>query len=193
MPRGLLLLIGVLALVGPSCGKRPKPVTSYSGARMMATPGIALPVVTPPVQKADAVNLPDDLPVVGVVVNGRARAYSLLALSPLDRHVVNDLIDDVPVSVAYCDIARCLRVYTHEQRGEAIDLSQTGRTNEGLLLKYEGRMYAQMPGTVPGGGGTKLPLETLVSVETTWKAWRQMHPNTEVYTGEALPAPPNNL
>jgi hypothetical protein len=193
MPRCscLLLIVAVLACEG--CARKPKYTTPImpGGKMMMATPGLASPVVTPSVKRAEEVDLPDELPVVGVVVGGKSRAYTIAALSPMNRHVVNDLIDGVPVSVTYCDVAKCLRVYTDAKRGKPLEIQQTGRTNEGLLLRYEGRIFVQVPGSVPGGSGEKAPLEELNAEETTWKAWRQKHPGTEIYTGaEADPSGP---
>lgn len=149
---------------------------------MMATPGIAPPIVTPPVRRADDVDLPDDAPVVGVVVHGKARAYALASLSPMLRHVVNDLIDEVPVSVTYCDLARCARACTSDRHGKPLARSQTGRRNDGLLLTYEGHVYAQATGQPLGDEGGP-PLRGMELEETTWKAWQEKHVATEVYVG----------
>jgi hypothetical protein len=166
---------------------------SLEEQKKMATMGNASAVVTPPVEGVDAANLPDDCPVVGVVIDGKPRAYVIAALKPFHSHVVNDLVGDVPVSVTYCDLANCLRVYTFDKRGEPIPLTQAGRTGEGLLLRYEDRIYAQVAESLPGGGGQEPPLQKLAFEKTTWKSWRQAHPSTDVYIGSVSHQPaPNN-
>lgn len=195
MLRSCALLLGILALAGPGCGRRAKPVSSFPGAGRMMAAGTAAAVVTPRVEPADETKLPDDLLVVGVVVNGQARAYSVAALAPLSGHVVNDLIGDVPVSVTYCSLFDCLRVYTHEQRGEPIPLMHVGRTGQGLVLRYQNRVYVQVPGSLPGGEGEEPPLGKVEFEKMTWKAWREKHPRTQVYVGGAtrpLAPVPNN-
>ena len=79
-------------------------------------PGIANPVFVAPTDS----RLSSELPVIGIVVEGRSFAYSIPALSmPTElesvtsvydlarRHVVNQLIDDKAVTVTYCDLSHC--------------------------------------------------------------------------------------
>jgi hypothetical protein len=149
---------------------------------MMPTPWIAPGVSRPPMRAAKDAGLEDEAPVVGVVVAGKARAYSLAALSHISRHVVNDRLGDVPVTVTYCDLYQCLRIFTDEGRTEALELSQGGRGTDGLVLLYGGTFYNQSTGerTSPGD---PLPLRPVPHEQTTWKAWRAKHPETDVYTG----------
>ena len=59
--------------------------------------------------KAAEANLrPDDF-VIGVAFGGKTRAYRLGALENPMGHLVNDMIDGVAISVAYCDLTRCVR------------------------------------------------------------------------------------
>src|SRR5262249_40673622 len=64
----------------------------------------------PPIVAAGDAGLNDNEEVIGVDVRGKARAYRLSALLDRQHHVVNDLIDGVPVTVTYCDLSNCLRV-----------------------------------------------------------------------------------
>ena len=193
MTRLCAFFLAVALLPASGCaGKSPPTGATLASPKQVVTMAGAAAVVTPRVDPGDEVKLPDNFPVVGVVVEGRARAYSIAALTPLNGHVVNDLIGEVPVSVTYCSIYRCLRVYTHDQRGEPIPLVLTGHTNEGLLLRYQNRIYSQVAGAQPGGDWEEPPLQKLSFQQTTWKAWREQHPRTEVYTGSAGLAPPNN-
>ncbi len=179
----LLLVAAVFAAFG--CGGKPaKPrFDAKVMAGKVATPGTYPPVVTPAAKKVADARLADDCPVVGVVVKGKARAYTIEALSSMQRHVVNDLISGVPVTVTYCDLAKCLRVYSHPAQGKPLELHQVGRSNTGLLLRYEGRIYAQATGKTFGGEEVELGLEQVEATETTWRAWRERYPDTDVYVG----------
>src|SRR4051812_31233538 len=65
----------------------------------------------PRVVGAKGSNLPPDATVVGIEVGGNARAYGVGAFQHPRGQLVNDLIGGVPVSVAYCNLSDCLRVY----------------------------------------------------------------------------------
>jgi hypothetical protein len=188
MSRSLKLVLGAM-LVAQGCGKPPtKPApSSFPPGSMMPTPWMAQGVRVPPVKSANDVALGDDVRVVGVVVGGKARAYTLLAMSPPDRHIVNDLIGNVPVTISYCDTADCLRVFTDKSRGEPLEVSQMGRISDGLLLRYKGNAFAQSTGKRAYGEGPDLPLSQMKVERTSWKTWREKHPLTEIYTGTELP------
>src|SRR4051812_11606994 len=69
-------------------------------------------IVRPPIVEAGASDLRPDEEVIGVEVDGRPRAYRLSAFRDPAHHVVNDLIDGVPLTVSYCDLNDCVRTYT---------------------------------------------------------------------------------
>lgn len=146
-----------------------------------ATPGIRLP----PMHPAASAHLHDDDEVLGVVVGGKARAYSLEALSGgLTRHVVNDLVGGQPVSVAYCDIDDCARVYSGPPGQEPLDVGVLTKLKVGLALRVGEADYAQETGERLGNGpGGHIPLPELEYVRTTWRKWREAHPDTDVYEG----------
>jgi hypothetical protein len=150
----------------------------------MSTPFVWQGVRQPPTLSAARASLADDDPVIGVCAGGQARAYSLRALSAMTGHVVNDVLKDVPVSVTYCDRSRCSRVFTGPGRGAPLDLDQGGLHQDRLLLKRGGVFYYQDSGeTLAPGGGPALPYEAHPFERTTWKAWREAHPDTDVYVG----------
>jgi hypothetical protein len=181
MSRSWFLLLPLTWVTCLGCERPTKPIPRPPGG-MMPTPWMAPGIRKPPVRAAADAGLQDSDPVVGVVVAGKARAYSLAALSPNGRHVVNDVVGGVPVTVTYCDLARCLRVHTDEGKHDALDMSQAGRGTDGLMVTYGGRVYSQATGQ-ESSGGDPLPLKGLPHEQTTWKAWREKHPETEVYTG----------
>jgi hypothetical protein len=193
MPR--VLLIG-LVLIGSGCAKPPESAqkSRVSDGMMMrlGMPELIPPIRKPPVKLPSEVTLPDDFRVVGVVVGGKARAYSLMALAAPDGYIVNDLIGDVPVSLAYCNTTRTVHLFTHESRGSALDVGQGGQFTDGLVIRYQGRFYSAKTGKPRSGDGPDLPLLRQAFEETTWKQWRDKQPTTEIYVGpDPLPLGPD--
>jgi hypothetical protein len=134
---------------------------------------------------ADA-DLPDDAEVIGVSAGGRARAYLVKALAGLPtNHVVNDLVGGCAVTVTFCDRKGCARVYGGGRAEVPLDLGVGGYVNQGLSLRLGDAAYSQETGEcVDPGGGPPLPYEQFPSERTTWKAWREAHPDTDVYVGD---------
>jgi hypothetical protein len=132
-------------------------------------------------QPALSATLPDDAEIVGVVVNGKARAYLLKALAPLDHHVVNDLVAGVPLSITYCNETQCLRAFTGKTAGQPLDIWTGGYAN-GLLLKVGSDFFEQQSGKGLSPG-TTFPYQDYPHERTTWKAWKEAHPASEVYAG----------
>jgi Protein of unknown function (DUF3179) len=147
-------------------------------------------VRTPPAVAAEAAGLDDAEEVVGVVVNGVARAYRLGAFRDPQHHVVNDLVGGTPVSVAYCDLTDCIRTYTGPG-AEPLRVRIAGIKDGSLVVKLDGVYYDHQTGGVVEGppGAAPLPHDQVPWTRTTWGGWRREHPATEVCVG--LAAAPN--
>jgi hypothetical protein len=137
----------------------------------------------PPIVPADKAELSDDDEVIGVVVDGKARAYQLKALYIGRHHVVNDLIDGVPISVAYCNITNCTQVYTSRGKTEPLDVWQSGFGGGGLVVKIEGVDYRHRTGEPlePGPDVPPIPYENYPWIRTTWKEWKRQYPGTDAF------------
>jgi Protein of unknown function (DUF3179) len=144
-------------------------------------------VVRPPVVNADAARLDDAEEVIGVEVAGKARAYRLKAMRNRDLHVINDLIGEVPVTVAYCDLSDCVRGYTDAKGKEPLDIAVAGLNNSEMVVKSGGVLYVHKTGRAlkPGASPTSIPHKTLVPQRMTWKEWTRLHPRSDVYEGES--------
>jgi hypothetical protein len=140
-------------------------------------------ILRPPTVPADRAELPDDEEVIGVVAEGKARAYQLKALYVGRHHVINDLIGSVPISVAYCDISNCTHVYTRHGTTEPLDVWQSGFGKGGLVLKIEGVAYRHQTGEPlePGPSIPPIPYENYPWIRTTWKEWKRERPGTDIY------------
>jgi len=140
-------------------------------------PGLYQPAAVP----AEVAELDDGEEVIGVSVNGRHRAYRLKAMASILAHVVNDLFDDTPVSVTYCDQTDCVRAFTGAASDESLPIMLGGRARS-MVLRVGSGFYFQdnvepfNPERMPPFPYPSYPFE-----RTTWKRWRDAHPDTDVF------------
>ena len=100
------------------------------------------------------------------------------------KHVVNDLIHDIPVSVTYCSITHCVRAFTAAARGEALKLHVGGLKDSRMLLSDdEHHTYRQETAEPVDPQSPPLPFEPHPFEVTTWKEWRAANPDTDIYVG----------
>jgi hypothetical protein len=139
-------------------------------------------VIEPPFLSSSEAPWNDEDQVIGVVVRGQARAYLVSALSRPDRHVINDRIGQIPVSITYCNIDLCARAFTKEGTDSHLDLAVGGQHNfRGLLLLVGNARFYQnsLEPYEPGQPLSRFPYQELPLTVTTWKTWRELHPNTQ--------------
>ena len=146
-------------------------------------------LIRPPISGVEGSGMRDDDEVIGIEVGGRARCYRLGALDNRTNHVVNDLIGGIPVSVTYCDITNCVRVYTDPNGTTPLGFGVGGLfTGDGpeMVVKLDGDFYLQKSGKriKPGPGPAGIPYDLIEPTRTTWKEWVRRHPQTDVYAGD---------
>jgi Protein of unknown function (DUF3179) len=178
---------------------------------------LSSPVVRPRAIAASDAGLRPDEPVLGVVVDGRARAYRLGAMESRSGHLINDVVGDVPVSVAYCDLTRCARAYTGPPGSGPLHLGVAGLLDGEMVLRADGIAYFQGSGLrvdperleasrdpvavayaraarqssqrwatlglSTGSGAQGIPHAAVTPILTTWKAWVDQHPDSDVSIG----------
>jgi len=166
-------------------GVDPSEASGVAPSRPRNVPHDAPGIRTPKTLSANSSGLADSALVVGVRAGGKARAYSIASLArSRSHHIVNDLLGDVPLSVVHCDELNCTRAFTSPARGAPLELAQGGLLDGDMALKSGGRAYrletlAPYAKEDPPSGLKTHPCEV-----TTWKKWRSLHPETDVY---ALP------
>jgi hypothetical protein len=153
---------------------------SYPGMNTpFMSPGIRQPAT---VAAADA-QLDEQAQVIGISVADKHRAYVVRAFDRILWHVVNDLLDDIPVSVTYCDRCDLVRVFTSPRRGSPLDLMLGGWRNGRMMLRLGDASFLQ-DGSDIGGHKSEVQVPAEYPHErTTWTAWKTAHPDTDVYLG----------
>jgi Protein of unknown function (DUF3179) len=151
-----------------------------------------IPVVRSPMP-APAVNRPktvpaaeakvaDDEDVIGIAVGGKYRAYCVSAMKNPWQHIVNDLLERVPVTVTYCDLLDCVQAFTSDKLGEALNI-QNGGINGEMVLKAKGVAFWQLSGLKIGPDKNSPVFPTYPFERMKWKDWHRMHPTTDVFVG----------
>jgi hypothetical protein len=144
--------------------------------------GVRLP---PTIAAADAAQVEDQAAVVGIEAFGKHRAYLLGGMTSVSRHAANDLVNGVPISITYCPITGCVATYINPDAHQPLDIAIAGFAGEGMAIHSGGYTYSQEGDRVPFSSAPTdhIPYAHYPFVQTTWKKWREAHPDTDIYVG----------
>jgi thiol-disulfide isomerase/thioredoxin len=178
--------IGLVAhgLAGASAGAEaprgsPTPVADRVRGREIA--GQLAPLDHPEHRTvATATHMRDDDLVFGVVVSGRARAYPWWILK--NYHVVNDVIADVPVAIAFCEQCSAGAAFRRASGGRVLSMEVPGVYNGTIILRdRETRtLWAPFSGRGIEGPLAGEKLGRFPVVLTHWDEWVARHAGTDV-------------
>ncbi len=88
---------------------------------------------TEPISKIT--NLADTEPMIGLVINGHARAYPLQILTW--HEIVNDELGGVPVTVTYCPLCNSSIAFDRRLDGKILDFGTTGKLRRSDMVMYD--------------------------------------------------------
>lgn len=192
MKASLVLLTAASSLLLTACGGGSDgPVDTISLDCSIPTDEIfaaasrdAIPSLTDPeVAGSFASFMEDDDRVLGVVVNGEARAYPLGIL--WWHEIVNDTLGGENILVTYCPLTGSGIAFDPQVGGLLRSFAVSGllyRTNLTMVDRETESLWNQMLlgsqcGVDRGAVLTRIPI-----VETDWLAWKTDYPNTTVMT-----------
>ncbi|MHA2504086.1 MAG: DUF3179 domain-containing (seleno)protein [Candidatus Kariarchaeaceae archaeon] len=153
--------------------------------------GFILPVLSPDripsidepkFLSSDEAELSQEEIVLGIVQDGIAHAFPL---DILDWHeIVNTQIGDAKLAVTYCPLTATGILYDRANI-DGSEIGTSGNLYENNLVFYDrdtSQYWLQMYGEVIEGDPDQLgrSLDRLPIMETTWRAWSAMHPDTLV-------------
>lgn len=143
-------------------------------------PPDAIPAITDPTFTKES-HLDDGERVLGVVVDGDARAYPIKVMNY--HEIVDDIVGETPVAVSYCPLCRTGLVFDRRVDGETLTFKVSGALLRNNLLMYDTKsgptsLWAQAWGQAVKGPMHGTELDLLSSTLTTWGEWRDAHPNT---------------
>jgi Protein of unknown function (DUF3179) len=195
-PRSPLLLTLSLLLLISGCAAAliifwpaeppPQPAT-HRPTKLEMTPFAWPGVRQPPTRPAAEVDVPGDAAVIGVSAGGKHRAYLIQGVERRLPAVVNDLLEDTPVTVTYCEQTGHARVFTADAHGAPLNIG-LGGLGKRMLLRLPKGSYWQDDVEPTNAEGEPFPYRDLAFELMSWKRWRELHPDTDIYVGDLPPA-----
>jgi len=125
--------------------------------------------------------LPGDTPIVGVSINGDARAFPVPWI--VRPHVVQDMIGHEPVVMTFCGLSNLGKAFHGQLNGLPLKLAVVEQLENNVVLYDQGsnQLVQQIDGAITMGSqaGTSLPEYPVLSM--TLKAWQSLYPTTKVF------------
>jgi hypothetical protein len=140
-------------------------------------PALDDPAVTP----ASAAPWSDDEMVIGLVVEGEARAYPLSIL--VWHELVNDRLGGLPVLVSYCPLCGTGIVFDRRVAGRTLRFGVSGLLYRSDLLMFDREsesLWSQISARAETGPRLGQRLSLVRSRMVSWGRWKQAHPDTTV-------------
>jgi hypothetical protein len=152
----------------------------WGGVGVNGIPPLDHPKAVP---ASDAAYLMDSHVVFGISLNGEARAYPkrILAWHELAR----DRVGGVELAIVYCTLCGTVIPYGAEVAGRKFTFGTSGLLYRSSKLMFDEEsmsLWSSVEGRPVLGALAGEPLELTAHpvVTTTWKEWREAHPNTSV-------------
>ncbi|MEM8603832.1 MAG: DUF3179 domain-containing protein [Cyanobacteria bacterium P01_H01_bin.121] len=135
----------------------------------------------PQFDTAAATPFADDETVIGVVINGEAKAYPYGIMNW--HEIVNDTVGGVNVTITYCPLCDTIVAF---ERGQTT-FGVSGKLYQSCLIMYDradDTLYAQPWALGVVGPAVNESLERIPAVKTTLGAWLAEHPDSKVLSPE---------
>lgn len=195
----LLKAVGIATALMFACApvalaQLPKPVlVSEDMILSGGVPKDGIPALTHPRHVASSAvgDMRGDSRVVGVVVNGEARAYPLNIL--VWHECINDTLGGIPIAVTFCPLCDSVFVFERRVGSRVLEFGISGLLYQSNVLLYDRQartgqesLWSQIEmRAVAGPAAAKKRRLTLVdSTLVQWGAWRNQYPDSSVVSVE---------
>lgn len=150
-------------------------------------PRDGIPALSDPklVAAAQAAYLKPHDRIVGIVLNGEARAYPIPILNW--HEIVNDEINGQRFAVTYCPLCGTAIAFDATIDGSPTDFGVSGLLYNSDVLLYDREtesLWSQILGKSVAGERVNKKLSSLPISHTTWLDWREKHPDTLVLSDD---------
>ena len=123
--------------------------------------------------------------IVGISLKGQARAYPIAILNW--HEIVNDEIEDQRFAVTYCPLCGTAVAFDATIDGSSTDFGVSGLLYNNDVLLYDRdteSLWSQIMGEAISGERVGKNLTPLPVSHTTWRDWREKHPDTLVLSDD---------
>ena len=123
--------------------------------------------------------------VLGLAVNGDARAYPIKILNW--HEIVNDTVGGRPVVVTFCPLCGTGMVFDSEIGGRKMTFGVSGLLYQSDVLLYDHQtesLWSQIKTEAVTGPMTGTRLNLVASTHTTWENWKKRYPRTRVLSDD---------
>jgi hypothetical protein len=130
--------------------------------------------------------LRDEDRVLSFKIDSEVRAYPLRILN--SHEIVNDQISDQPVAVTYCPLAGAAIAFDRRVNGRTLSFGVSGLLYQSDLVMYDREtesLWPQIGMKAVSGVQVGAQLRWLPSEDTTWRAWREAHPDGKVLSPQS--------
>ena len=164
----------------------PPPPDTREFELVSVLPPDAIPAIVEPVLVSAEIAAPELNPnerVIGLVINGDARAYPITILSA--HEIVNDIVGGEPIAITWCPLCYTAVVFSRglEGREQPLVFGVSGKLLHNTLIMYDHEsetLWSQLYGAGLRGPLAGTTLAYFPSVNTEWEAWKNRFPNTMV-------------
>ena len=191
----LLLCVGLLAISVGSPAKADPAAwkqegwskTDFSKSRIAwreilsgGPPKDGIPSIDKPIFKAAAEDreLTTNDPVIGLEINGDARAYPLRIL--IWHEIVNDVVGGMPVTVTYCPLCNSAIVFDRRVPPHVLEFGTTGKLRNSDLVMYDRQTeswWQQFTGEAIVGALTGTELKLVPARLESFAQFKTRHPS----------------
>jgi Protein of unknown function (DUF3179) len=143
-----------------------------------------IPAITNPktVKVAEAQFLKANDRVVGVILDGHARAYPISILT--QHEIVNDKLGETSIAVTYCPLCDSVIVFDRTTEIGVKEFGVSGLLYNSNVLMYDRSekesLWSQMKMEGVSGPAKGIKLQTLPMELTSWSEWLSKHAESEV-------------
>lgn len=147
-------------------------------------PRDGIPAINAPsfVAAEDAQFLEPDSRILGVDINGIAKAYPIAILNW--HEIVNDRIGTQHIAVTYCPLCGTGMIFASNISGDAaLVFGVSGLLYNSDVLLYDRNtesLWSQIMRKAVSGPLINTPLPQIPATHTSWQRWQLQHPNTLV-------------
>jgi hypothetical protein len=134
---------------------------------------------------ADQEQLPDNELVLGLEIGARSKAYPLQVVT--EAKVINDSLNHQDVLVTFGPPSELGMIFNRRVEGRSLTFQATSETANGLMLMKDvetGTTWEALTGRAISGPLVHAELKRIPYEYSFWFAWKDLHPQTGIYTAE---------